>query len=253
MLNIIIYVFAFIIGTLLGSFTTLAVYRIPKGENILNKRSYCPNCNHKLGFWDMIPIMSYIFLRGKCRYCKDKVRIRYLILEVFSGIIYTVFIISLNIDILNTGYKELIYIIIFTIYIVTLIIIIGIDRENNTITKSVQRFGLIISLVYILYLYIVGVNIYRYVIYYILLLLIYFIKSEQYIKSIIYILIFTLLFTGTTVSFATIIFVLLIIAVKLLIQKYKKIESDNNLFICSYVGIFSIIFMLLSNFVNNGM
>lgn len=253
MLNIIIYVFAFIIGTLLGSFTTLAVYRIPKGENILNKRSYCPNCNHKLGFWDMIPIMSYIFLRGKCRYCKDKVRIRYLILEVFSGIIYTVFIMSLNIDILNTGYKELIYIIIFTIYIVTLIIIIGIDRENNTITKSVQRFGLIISLVYILYLYIVGVNIYRYVIYYILLLLIYFIKSEQYIKSIIYILIFTLLFTGTTVSFATIIFVLLIIAVKLLIQKYKKIESDNKISICSYVGIFSIIFMLLSNFVNNGM
>ena len=253
MLNIIIYVFAFIIGTLLGSFTTLAVYRIPKGENILNKRSYCPNCNHKLGFWDMIPIMSYIFLRGKCRYCKDKVRIRYLILEVFSGIIYTVFIMSLNIDILNTGYKELIYIIIFTIYIVTLIIIIGIDRENNTIIKSLQRFGLIISLVYILYLYVVGINIYRYVIYYILLLLIYFIKSEQYMKSIIYILIFTLLFTGTTVSFATIIFVLLIIAIKLLIQKYNKIEFNNKMPICSYVGIFSIIFMLLSNFVNNGM
>lgn len=253
MLNIIIYVFAFIIGTLLGSFTTLAVYRIPKGENILNKRSYCPNCNHKLGFWDMIPIMSYIFLRGKCRYCKDKVRIRYLILEVFSGIIYTLFIMSLNIDILNIGYKELIYIIIFTIYIVTLIIIIGIDRENNTITKSVQRFGLIISLVYILYLYIVGVNIYRYVIYYILLLLIYFIKSEQYIKSVIYILIFTLLFTGTTVSFATIIFALLIIAVKLLIQKYRKIESNNKMPICSFIGIFSIIFMLLSNFINNGM
>lgn len=253
MLNIIIYIFAFIIGTLLGSFTTLAVYRIPKGENILNKRSYCPNCNHKLGFLDMIPIMSYIFLRGKCRYCREKVRIRYLILEVFSGIIYTVFIMSLNIDILNIGYKELIYIIIFTIYIVTLIIIIGIDRENNTIIKSLQRFGLIISLVYILYLYVVGINIYRYVIYYILLLLIYFIKSEQYMKSIIYILIFTLLFTGTTVSFATIIFVLLIIAIKLLIQKYNKIEFNNKMPICSYVGIFSIIFMLLSNFVNNGM
>ena len=107
MLNIIIYVFAFIIGTLLGSFTTLAVYRIPKKENILNKRSYCPNCNHKLGFWDMIPIFSYIFLRGKCRYCNDKVRIRYLILEVFSGIIYMLFVMSLNLNILNIGYKEL--------------------------------------------------------------------------------------------------------------------------------------------------
>ena len=253
MLDIIIYVFAFIIGTLLGSFTTLAVYRIPKSENILNKRSYCPKCNHQLGFWDMIPILSYLFLRGKCRYCKDKVRIRYLVLEVFSGIIYTIFIMSLNLDILNIGYKELIYIIIFTIYLVTLIIIIGIDRESNTIVKSVQRFGLIIALFYILYLYIVNVNIYRYVIYYILLLLIYFMKNEQYIKSVIYMLIFVLLFTGTTVSFITIIFVLLLISIKLLIQKHNKTDLNSKIPICSYVGVFSIIIMLLSNFLNNRM
>ena len=118
MLNIIVYVFSFIIGTLLGSFTTLAVYRIPKKENILNKRSYCPNCNHRLEFWDLIPILSYIFLKGKCRYCKNKVRIRYLILEVFSGVIYTIFIMSLNLDILNITYEELMYILILTIYIV---------------------------------------------------------------------------------------------------------------------------------------
>lgn len=253
MLEIIIYLFAFVIGTLLGSFTTLAVYRIPKSENILYKRSYCPKCNHQLGFWDMIPILSYLFLRGKCRYCKDKVRIRYLVLEVFSGIIYTIFIMSLNLDILNIGYKELIYIIIFTIYLVTLIIIIGIDRESNTIVKSVQRFGLIIALFYILYLYIVNVNIYRYVIYYILLLLIYFMKNEQYIKSVIYMLIFVLLFTGTTVSFITIIFVLLLISIKLLIQKHNKTDLNSKIPICSYVGVFSIIIMLLSNFLNNRM
>lgn len=253
MLEIIIYLFAFVIGTLLGSFTTLAVYRIPKSENILYKRSYCPKCNHQLGFWDMIPILSYLFLRGKCRYCKDKVRIRYLVLEVFSGIIYTIFIMSLNLDILNIGYKELIYIIIFTIYLVTLIIIIGIDRESNTIVKSVQRFGLIIALFYILYLYIVNINIYRYVIYYILLILIYFMKNEQYIKSIIYMLIFVLLFTGTTVSFITIIFVLLLISIKLLIQKHNKTDLNSKIPICSYVGVFSIIIMLLSNFLNNRM
>ena len=253
MLNTIVYIFAFIIGTLLGSFTTLAIYRIPKKENILNKRSYCPNCNHRLDFWDMIPIISYLFLRGKCRYCKQKVRIRYLILEVFSGIIYTVFIMSLNLDILTITYKELIYILILTIYIVTLIIIIGIDRENNTITKSIQRFGLIISLIYILYLYIVGVNIYRYVIYYILLLLIYFIQNDKYVKSIFYIVLFTLLFTGTIVSFATLILVLLIIAIKLLIQRYKKMKLNKEIPICSYIGICSIGFMILNNFVNNGM
>ena len=252
MLNTIVYIFAFIIGTLLGSFTTLAIYRIPKKENILNKRSYCPNCNHRLDFWDMIPIISYLFLRGKCRYCKQKVRIRYLILEVFSGIIYTVFIMSLNLDILTITYKELIYILILTIYIVTLIIIIGIDRENNTITKSIQRFGLIISLIYILYLYIVGVNIYRYVIYYILLLLIYVIQNDKYIYSIFYILFFTFLFTGTTVVFTTVIFVLLITAINILIYKYKKIEN-KAIPICSYICIFNIGFMILNNFTNSGM
>ena len=252
MLNIIIYVFAFIIGTLLGSFTTLAVYRIPRRENILNKRSYCPNCNHKLGFLDMIPIVSYLFLRGKCRYCKDKVRIRYLILEVFSGIIYMLFIMSLNLNILTMGYKELIYILIMTIYIVTLIIIIGIDRESNTIIKSVKKFGLVIALIYILYLYIVDINIYRYVIYYILLLLIYVMQNDKYIYSIFYILFFTLLFTGTTVVFTTVIFVLLITAINILIYKYKKIEN-KAIPICSYICIFNIGFMILNNFTNSGM
>ena len=253
MLNIIIYVFAFIIGTLLGSFTTLAVYRIPKKENILNKRSYCPNCNHKLGFWDMIPIFSYIFLRGKCRYCNDKVRIRYLILEVFSGIIYMLFVMSLNLNILNIGYKELIYILISTIYIVTLIIIIGIDREKKYVTRSIKKFGLIISLIYILYLYIVGVNIYRYVIYLIILLLIYIIQNDKYIFSVFYVLFLTLLFTGTIVTLATIIFVLLILAIKMLVQEHKKIDNNKIIPICSYIGIFNIVFMILSNFVNSGM
>lgn len=253
MLNIIIYVYAFIIGTLLGSFTTLAIYRIPKKENIVNERSYCPNCKHKLSFIDMIPILSYLCLRGKCRYCKNKIRIRYLILEVFSGFLYMIFIMSLNLDMINIGYKELMYIIIFTIYMLILIIIIGIDFEKKIITKSVAQFANIISLIYILYLYIVDVNIYRYVIYYVLLLLIYFIKSEQYIKNIIYILLLVLLFTGTIVSIMTIIFVLLFISIKILIQKVKKEKNKNIIPICSYIGITSIIFMFFNNFANNGM
>ena len=84
-MNIFLYAIIFIIGTFFGSFFTLAVYRIPKKEDILIKHSYCPNCNHKLGFFDLFPVFSYIFLGGKCRYCKDKIRPRYLILELLSG------------------------------------------------------------------------------------------------------------------------------------------------------------------------
>ena len=60
----IIYLYIFLIGTVFGSFFTLAVYRIPLGKDITHTRSYCPNCNHKLSFLDMIPIFSYIFLGG---------------------------------------------------------------------------------------------------------------------------------------------------------------------------------------------
>ena len=65
-MNVIIYIFTFLIGITFGSFFTLAVYRIPLGKDITHERSFCPNCNHKLGFLDLIPIFSYIFLGGKC-------------------------------------------------------------------------------------------------------------------------------------------------------------------------------------------
>ena len=87
-MNVFFYLLLFMIGTLFGSFYTLAVYRIPKRQDIIHTHSYCPNCNHKLGFLDLIPILSYLFLKGKCRYCKQKIRPRYLILEILSGILF---------------------------------------------------------------------------------------------------------------------------------------------------------------------
>ena len=87
-MNTLLYILIFIMGTVFGSFYTLAIYRIPKRQDITHTHSYCPNCNHKLGFLDLIPVFSYIFLRAKCRYCGQKIRPRYFILEVLSGIVF---------------------------------------------------------------------------------------------------------------------------------------------------------------------
>jgi len=87
MFDVIIYLTVFITGVMFGSFFTLAIHRVPKKEDIWFKRSYCPKCNHRLGFWDLIPVLSYLFLMGKCRYCKEKIRIRYLLIELSSGFI----------------------------------------------------------------------------------------------------------------------------------------------------------------------
>lgn len=87
-LEIYITINVFIIGTLFGSFFTLATYRIPRKQDIVFKRSYCPNCEHELGFFDLIPVLSYIFLGGKCKYCKQKISIRYPLFELSNGAVF---------------------------------------------------------------------------------------------------------------------------------------------------------------------
>lgn len=83
-------IFMFIIGTLFGSFFTLAIYRIPRKQDIVKTRSYCPNCKHKLGFFDCFPILSYISTIGKCRYCKKPISIRYPLIEFASGMVFLI-------------------------------------------------------------------------------------------------------------------------------------------------------------------
>ena len=126
----------------MGSFFTLAVYRIPLHKDITHERSFCPKCNHKLSFWDMIPILSYIFLGGKCRYCKEKIRMRYLLLEVLTGMIFLLFAMSINILIVPLKIDKLIYLILGIFYIAGMIIIAGIDKERIQIQKSLILRGL---------------------------------------------------------------------------------------------------------------
>ena len=108
-MNIFFYIIIFIIGTLFGSFYTLAVYRIPKRQDILYTHSYCPNCNHKLGLLDLFPIFSYIFLRGKCRYCKTKISFLYPILELSTWLLFfltSYFLVDINL-VLSWNFVEI--------------------------------------------------------------------------------------------------------------------------------------------------
>ena len=100
-MDIFLYIIFFIMGITFGSFYTLAVYRIPKKQDITHTHSYCPNCNHKLGILDLIPVFSYIFLGAKCRYCGQKIRPRYFILETLSGVMFIIFAYLLKMSIYN--------------------------------------------------------------------------------------------------------------------------------------------------------
>lgn len=169
MIEIIVAILAFIMGTVFGSFFTLAVHRIPLKQDITHERSYCPKCNHKLGFLDLLPVLSYAFLKGKCRYCGDKIRPRYLILEISSGLLFMFYILSLNLDYFNFQIADLISILFGIMILSVLAITAGIDLEKRKIEKGIVIFTTIITALYMLYLYVLDANMYRYIIYFIII------------------------------------------------------------------------------------
>jgi len=77
-----------IFGVVIGSFLNVCIYRIPREESIAYPPSHCTNCNNVIKAYDLIPVISYIFLKGKCRFCKEKVSIRYPIIELITGVIF---------------------------------------------------------------------------------------------------------------------------------------------------------------------
>ena len=89
MMNILYLIILFILGTLMGSFYTVIGKRLPKNEDFIKTRSYCDNCSHQLSFLDMVPIISYIFLRGKCRYCGKKIDKLSTWMELFTGLLFS--------------------------------------------------------------------------------------------------------------------------------------------------------------------
>ena len=87
-LNVILILCMFAMGSLFGSFFSLATYRLPRKQDIVATRSYCPNCKHRLEFFDLIPVLSYIFRGAKCKYCGKDISPRYFLLETFNGILF---------------------------------------------------------------------------------------------------------------------------------------------------------------------
>ncbi len=83
-----IYILLFILGLVVGSFLNCVIFRLEEGKSFLKGRSFCPFCGKVLGFWDLIPLLSFLFLRGRCRYCKKRISRQYPLVELFVGIIF---------------------------------------------------------------------------------------------------------------------------------------------------------------------
>ncbi len=78
----------FFLGLCFGSFANVVIFRVPLGKSVVKPNSACPNCNHKIRWFENIPILSYIFLRAKCSGCKIKISLRYPFVELIMGLLF---------------------------------------------------------------------------------------------------------------------------------------------------------------------
>ena len=78
----------FVIGLVLGSFYNVVGLRVPQGESIVKPGSHCPKCQHQLAWYENIPVLSYLFLFGKCRGCKTKISLIYPVMEILTGLLF---------------------------------------------------------------------------------------------------------------------------------------------------------------------
>lgn len=251
-MELFLYAIIFITGIFFGSFFTLAVYRIPKKEDILIKHSYCPNCNTRLGFFDLFPVLSYICLGGKCRYCKNKIRPRYLILELLSGVTFLILAIAVKINFFDVN--SIINTIFLLLYVSILFIIAGIDKENINIEKNVLILGFGIEIIYIIYQYTLKqFNVYQYVIYFIIVQVLILIinkkinKDKKYIIQNLYLFLYMAFGMETKIC----IFTLVLTVAMILISKLKSKKQDIRVPIGYYLSISNILVIIILNTINN--
>ncbi len=87
-MDIFLLFFIFFFGAIIGSFLNVCAYRYNSGLSIWKGRSSCPTCNTTLSFFDLFPLFSFLFLWGKCRYCKSAISIRYVLVEIMTGFLF---------------------------------------------------------------------------------------------------------------------------------------------------------------------
>jgi len=144
MIKIFLSLFFFILGTIVGSFLNCLIFRLENKESFLKGRSFCLSCKNILNWKDLIPILSFVFLKGKCRYCGKKISLQYPLVEFFTGLIFALFFYFLNFD---NFFLLLFYFLISSL----LILVFVFDLKHYLIPDEILNFLIFLAFFYFLF------------------------------------------------------------------------------------------------------
>ena len=130
---------AFTFGACIGSFLNVVVYRIPAGISLIHPPSRCPQCLHGLGVTENVPVLGWLWLKGRCRWCKTKISSRYPIVEAVTGLVFALVFWRFGYSIETVGYCA------FLSWLLSLSLI---DLDTMTLPASLTKSGLVLGLIF---------------------------------------------------------------------------------------------------------
>ena len=136
-----IYIVVFLYGIVIGSFLNVCIYRIPKGEDIVKTNSHCMVCGKQLKWYDLFPVISFLVLRGRCRYCGTKLSWQYPLIESLNGILYCLVIAVKGVNINS---------IIYCLFVSALLTLSVIDFRTYEIPISINKFILGLGIIHMI-------------------------------------------------------------------------------------------------------
>lgn len=129
---------AFILGSIIGSFLNVCIYRIPAGLSVVSPRSRCPYCEAPISWYQNVPIFSYLALRGRCATCGIKISPRYALVEMFTGLLFSLVLWSFGLSPAT---------LIYWVFCAGLVVITFIDLDHQIIPDVISLPGILVGFV----------------------------------------------------------------------------------------------------------
>ena len=134
-----LFILSFILGSIIGSFLNVCIYRLPREESIVYPGSHCTSCKKSISFYHNIPILSYIFLGGRCSHCNSKISFGYPLVEILSGLLFVATLWKFGM-ILDT--------LLYLLFISGLIVITFVDLKHMIIPNVITYPGILVGILY---------------------------------------------------------------------------------------------------------